>query len=362
MAERSGFFPYVAGDSNSEYGSAFLAKLIASFIGNGVFTDDLAVTAGENMQIKVPAGKAWINGYFYRNDNDMAFDIANADGVLNRKDTVVLRWDINNRAINLKVLEGTPASTATAPEITRSAEQYDLKLAEISIPAGTTAIKQSLITDTRLNNDVCGIVHAVIDHIKTETFYAQIAADLAEFKSKNEADFTVWLASIKDTLGEDAAGKLLNLINAHKADASAHVTALTCTKSGTVYVLTGLTATSGFVPVMFSGAATYANGDTVTIDGTAYTLKTTNGSALTTGAWIKNSYVAAIADVDNKILYVSPSVLKNPIALTVSAGYGSSGSTVYDGSAARTAKVPYVTFHTSSPSTVANGEIYCVYE
>ena len=235
MSERSGFFPYVAGDSNSEYKSDFLAKLIASFIGNGVFTDELAVTAGSNMQIKVPAGRAWINGYFYRNDGDMTFDIANADGVLNRKDTVVLRWNINSRAINLKVLEGTPASTATAPEITRGTEQYDLKLAEISIPAGTTAITQSLITDTRLNNDVCGIVTGVIDQVKTTTFYNQIAADLAEFKAINEAGFTswsteqkqsfqTWFDGIKNILGTDEATKLLNMINAHIADTVAHMT------------------------------------------------------------------------------------------------------------------------------------------
>ena len=316
MSERSGFFPYVAGDSNSEYRSDFLARLIASFIGNGVFTDDLAVTAGDNMQIKVPAGKAWINGYFYRNDGDMAFGIANADGVLNRKDTVVLRWNINNRAINLVVLTGTPASTAAAPEITRSAEQYDLKLAEINIPAGTTAIKQSLITDTRLNNSVCGIVHAVIDHIKTETFYAQIQADLAEFKSKNEADFTAWLASIKDTLGEDAAGKLLNLINEHKADASAHVTTLSCTKTGTVYALTGLTATAGIVSCVFKVKDNYHAGDTVTIDGTAYTLRTRDGSALADNAWKMITVIRGIVDINGKRLYVEPSN-----ALTLN-GYG----------------------------------------
>jgi hypothetical protein len=361
MAETSGFFPDVSGDR--EYTSDWLAKYIAAFISNGVYKSELAVTAdGSAMAVTLPAGRAWINGYHYRNDGDMTLAIDNADGILNRIDIVVLRWDINNRSITAQVIKGTPASSAAAPVITRTVEQYDLKLAEISIPTGTTAITQSLITDTRLDSDVCGIVHATVDHIDTTTFYNQIQDDLAQFRATNEADFTAWVEGLKDVLDADTAGNLLNLINTHKSDASAHVTALTCTKSGTVYVLTGLTATSGFVPVMFSGAATYANGDTVTIDGTAYTLKTTNGSALTTGAWIKNSYVAAIADVDNKILYVSPSVLKNPIALTVSAGYGSSGSTVYDGSAARTAKVPYVTFHTSSPSTVANGEIYCVYE
>ena len=150
----------------------------------------------------------------------------------------------------------------------------------------------------------------------------------------------------------------------HRADAVAHVTTLLNSgKFGTVYKFVGLTATTGKTVVKFYISATYAEGDTVMIDGTAYTLKTTDGSTLTTGAWIADSYVIGVADVDNKILYVSPSVLKNPAALTVSAGYGSSGSTVYDGSAAKTVTVPYVTFHTSSPTgTLGDGEIYCVYE
>jgi hypothetical protein len=311
------------------------------------------------MAVTLPAGRAWINGYHYRNDGPLTLPVDNADGVLHRKDTVVLRWDVNARSITAQVLTGTFSSSPIAPTIARSAEQYDLKIAEISIPAGTTAITQSLITDTRLDNAVCGIVTGV----DTTTLYQQIQDDLTRFRTTNEADFTAWVEGLKDVLDADTAGNLLNLINAHKADATAHITTLLNSgKSGTVYTYAGLTATEGKTVVKFYISATYAEGDTVMIDGTAYTLKTTDGSTLTTGAWIADSYVIGVADVDNKILYVSPSVLKNPAALTVSAGYGSSGSTVYDGSAAKTVTVPYVTFHTSSPSTVANGEIYCVYE
>ena len=248
MAERSGFFPYVSGDSNSEYNSAFLAKWVASFLSNGTYNGELAVTADANMQVKLPAGRAWINGYYYCNDGDLALAVADADGVLNRKDTVVLRWDVNNRSITVQVLKGTPASIAAAPAITRNVEQYDLKLAEISVPAGTTAITQSLITDTRLDTGVCGIVHAIVDHLDTATFYTQVQNDLANFKSgsetdfstwKNqfqsdlaswkstsESDFNTWLSGIQGILNADEAGNLLNLINgkADKTHASTHAT------------------------------------------------------------------------------------------------------------------------------------------
>lgn len=222
MAEQSGFFPDVSGDR--EYTTDFLALWIASIISNGVYDGDLAVAAGSNMQIVVPTGRAWINGYHYRNNGNLILAIDNADGVLNRKDTAVLRWDVNARSITAQVLKGTPASAAVAPAIVRTVEQYDLKLAEISVPAGTTAITQSLITDCRMDNSVCGIVTGVVDQIDTTTFYNQIADDLAGFKSSNEANFTswsteqrasfdTWLDGIKDVLDADTAGHLLNLVN-----------------------------------------------------------------------------------------------------------------------------------------------------
>lgn len=234
MAETSGFFPDVSGDR--EYTSDWLAKYIASFIGNGVYNGELAVTAdGSAMSVTLPSGRAWINGYHYRNDGDMTLTIDNADGVLNRIDVVVLRWDVNARSITAQVIKGTPASNAMAPAITRTVEQYDLKLAEISIPAGTTAISQALITDTRLDKSACGIVTGVLDQVDTTTFYSQIQADLAAFKSGSEADFSMWseqqkasfdswFNGIKDILGADEAGNLLNLIEEHKADAVSHVT------------------------------------------------------------------------------------------------------------------------------------------
>lgn len=227
MAEISGFFPDVNGDR--EYTTDFLALWIAAIIGNGVYDGDLAVAAGSNMQIIVPTGRAWINGYHYRNDGNLTLPIDNADGVLNRKDTVVLRWNINVRSITAQVLKGTPASAVTAPTITRSVEQFDLKLAEISIPAGTTAITQALITDTRLDNSVCGIVTGVVHQVDTTKLYNQIQSDLANFKSGSESDFSTWSTQqkssfqtwadgIKGILGPDEAANLLNLINTHKAD------------------------------------------------------------------------------------------------------------------------------------------------
>lgn len=102
---------------------------------------------------------------------------------------------------------------------------------------------------------------------------------------------------------------------------------LACAKTDTTYTLTGLSATSGKVPVMFSVPTAFAAGDTVTIDGTAYGLATRDGSALTTGAWAAGKVITGTADVDNHKLYVGPSgVHKSTLAPTTLTAAGWTGS------------------------------------
>jgi hypothetical protein len=308
MAERSGFFPYVPGDTNSEYNSDWLATYIASIIGNGTYDGELGVTAdGSTMSVTLPAGRAWINGYLYRNDGPLTLVVDNADGVLNRIDIIVLRWDINARSITAQVVKGTPASSATAQAITRSVEQYDLKLAEISIPAGTTAITQSLITDCRLDKSVCGIVTGAITQVDTATFYNQIQADLAEFKATNEtnfakwhdakyAEFNSWLSTMQNIPPADAAAYLQGQIN------SRAYSKLDCKKTGTVYALSGLTVASGLVPCVFKADVDYNFGDTFTISGDAITVALPDGSGLEDGFFKAGTVLTGVYDTDSKTL------------------------------------------------------------
>lgn len=289
MAETSGFFRSVSGDR--KYTTDWLAKWVSSFIGNGVYNGELAVVAGDGMAITLPAGKAWINGYYYCNDAAISLPIANADGVLHRKDTVVLRWDVNERNITAQVLQGSFSSNPVAPAIVRNAEQYDLKIAEISIPAGTTAITQALITDTRLDTEVCGIVTGVIDQVDTTTFYNQIAADMAQFKSTQQADFEAWFASIRDILDENTAGNLLNLINAvsddltqHKADTTAHIT----TAERTTWNAAVQSATIG-------GSAVTKSGTTLQLPAYPTTLPANGGTAADTTAITSSLTVSTAA-------------------------------------------------------------------
>ena len=101
--EKSSFFNSVSGDR--KYKAEDWASYFGSFIGNGVFpvpSTGLQVVAGSGMQVTVKAGKAWINGYFYNNTSDLSLTLATADGVLNRIDRIVVRWDLTNRVISVK--------------------------------------------------------------------------------------------------------------------------------------------------------------------------------------------------------------------------------------------------------------------
>ena len=230
--EYSSFFNSENGDR--KYQAEDWDRHLKDLIGNGVFKGgtNLQVTAdGSGMSVALQPGSAWINGKHYLNDQALTFAIETADGTLNRIDRIVLCLDYGTRTITAQVKKGTFASSAAAPDLQRNADKYELCVANISVPAGTSEISQSLITDTRLDNSVCGIVSGLISQVDTTTFYKQIQNDLAHFKNDSESGFSTWsdaqktafetwLQSIKDALNEDTAGNLLSLINAHKSDKS----------------------------------------------------------------------------------------------------------------------------------------------
>lgn len=81
------------------------------------------------------------------------------------------------------------------------------------------------------------------------------------------------------------------------------ITKLSCTKSGTVFQLTGLNATSGKVACIFEAPATYTAGDTFTIDGAAYTIYTTGGEALRTGAFHSVDMVSVILHANLHVIH-----------------------------------------------------------
>lgn len=202
--ERCGFF-----DANligEEYDRVYLASSFAayfsSFIGNGVFakkSDKLQVISMDvpSMQISVLPGQGFINGYWYENEDDLYLPIDVADGVLNRIDSVVLRFGSAERAVWLAIKKGTPAITPVSPQVTRNADYYELQLATINIAAGSINITQAKITDTRMDANVCGWVTGVVDQVDTTTLFAQFETYFQEFKDTYELEHNTWTTQQK---------------------------------------------------------------------------------------------------------------------------------------------------------------------
>ena len=188
--EKSSFFNSISHDRT--YKAEDWAEYFASFIGNGVFpvpSTGLQVVANDGMKLNVKTGKAWINGYFYFNTGDLAVELDTADGQLNRIDRVVVRWDLTNRVMSVKVKSSSFSASPTAPALQRDADVYELALADIYVGAGVTAITQSKITDQRLNTSLCGVVAAVVQQIDTAAFNAQLQAWFAEYQSLSAAEY-----------------------------------------------------------------------------------------------------------------------------------------------------------------------------
>ncbi|WP_416175983.1 hypothetical protein [Clostridium sp.] len=179
------------------------------------------------------------------NDADLILPIDVADGVLNRIDRIVLRLDIEGRAINAVVKKGTFASSPVAPDLQRDADAYELGIADILVSAGAVSVTQANITDLRLNNELCGIVHGTVEQVDTTTLFNQYLTWLQEKKTQydndminwtsqkqaefedwataqeqdfnnwriqEEQNFNTWFASIEDILDENVATNLLNMI------------------------------------------------------------------------------------------------------------------------------------------------------
>ena len=159
---------------------------------SGVYSadEDFAVTANGDLTVTVSAGQAWVRPARFRGrsiimEQPETVTLTAADAVRSRIDRLVLRYDAAARKTSLTVLTGTPDSASpTAPEITRTALVYDLCLAEIRRPAGSTEITAADITDTRADEDVCGVMRDGVTGIPTAQLQAQALAMMTQLSTE----------------------------------------------------------------------------------------------------------------------------------------------------------------------------------
>lgn len=163
-------------------GFDFDAADVAAYLAgrtSGVFSsaEDFPVTAAGGLTVTVGAGRGWVHpsrftGYSITKREADTLTMPLADPSLPRIDRIVMRYDAGARAASLQVLQGTASSTPTAPAVSRTELIYDLCLAEITRPAGSTSISTGQITDTRLDEALCGLVRDGVTGIPTDELLA----------------------------------------------------------------------------------------------------------------------------------------------------------------------------------------------
>ena len=213
--ERSAFFNSVAGDR--KYKAEIFAGYFSKFITNGIFplpADNLRITVHDRMEIKAFKGTGYINGYLYENTDVLILTVYTADGIKPRIDKVVLRWSQVDRNIRIYVKEGTPDSDPSPPALGRTADIYELGLADIYVAQGAYEIKDANITDTRLDTQSCGIVNSILQAdttaifnqyqdwftTRTNQYDSELVAFLAEYEENKadwEAELNTWTESKK---------------------------------------------------------------------------------------------------------------------------------------------------------------------
>lgn len=166
--------------------AAYLAGLTS-----GVFSgdEDFPVTAAGGLKVTVGAGRGWVHpsrftGYSITKREADTLTMPLADPSLPRIDRIVMRYDAGARAASLQVLQGTASSTPTAPTISRTELIYDLCLAEITRPAAAASITTGQITDTRLDEALCGIVRDGVTGIPTDELLAAAKERIGELEEK----------------------------------------------------------------------------------------------------------------------------------------------------------------------------------
>ncbi len=214
MAENNGFFN--SKEKDRIYHAKDWADYFFPLFKSGVFNGGLQAVENGGMSIKIKPGYAWIDGYYYHLRDDMALDLETASGNMNRMDSIVIRLDLTNRWIKAFCKTGgsyAGAAVPPAPEIT--ATIHEIVIAHISVAAGVTGITQDMITDTRMDKDICGWVCGTVEEIDFSQITAQFNRFFANYKENILTQYETYLRDIgvmKETAGKyyDDFAKLAN--------------------------------------------------------------------------------------------------------------------------------------------------------
>lgn len=136
---------------------------------SGVYAaeDNFVLSIVGAFEMSIGTGLAWIkdgtfSGKSVVSTEEVAIQVPIADGVLNRKDRIVLQFDKSKNASFIMLKQGEPASIAKAPSIVRDGTVYELGLYVIDVPAGSVGVTAQNVQNTMKDEDVCGLMRDAV--------------------------------------------------------------------------------------------------------------------------------------------------------------------------------------------------------
>lgn len=217
---------YNSKDGDRKYDADSFSNWLKQLFTDGVINGGLQVVANGDMTLTVRTGTGLIGGKIKIFEENTTLTLGVASGTLNRIDSVVLRRDDEARDFSIAIVKGSSAENPVAPELTRSGNIYELKLADVTVAKGVAAVTQASVKDTRADDGVCGWVIGNTGTIDATQLLAQL----------NTA-FNEWFNAMKNQLTTDAAGNLQTQINNIKSSLKYGTKLPTTGKEGDIFIL-----------------------------------------------------------------------------------------------------------------------------
>ena len=151
---------------------------------SGVYSEEILFTPN-GMNIIITPFHAWIknddfSGKSVAVTTETVLTISPSEPIRPRIDRIVLRFDSAKNDSELIVLKGTHASVPTPPPIERTPIKYDLCLCEVYVKPSATSISAADITNTLLDESLCGLMRDGVTHIPTAQLHFQTDALLKD--------------------------------------------------------------------------------------------------------------------------------------------------------------------------------------
>lgn len=186
MSVTSGFFNSLNHDRRY-YADQFSA-IFDGVINDGVFANigtAFSVMAAGGRDINIGIGRAWFNGIWLLNDSPLVLTVDAAELLLNRYDAVVIEIDKNDsvRAGTIKIIKGTPSSSAQYPTLSKDSGLYQYPLAYIYSAAASTTVSQADITN-KIGTSDCPYITGILQVQNIDAIVAQWQAEFDDWSDE----------------------------------------------------------------------------------------------------------------------------------------------------------------------------------